>query len=86
MSIEIKEPDENSTIEEHFQHYLIKSFNGRQLAMMSEAQRNEMRKCFFGGMGSYSVVADNPIVRKDLKNQLLTFWRKELNRYKSENN
>lgn len=86
MSTETKEPDENSTIEEHFKHYLEKSFPRRQLGMMSSSQRNEMRKCFFGGMASFSVVAENPIVRGDLKKQLLIFWKREMGRYQSENN
>lgn len=86
MSIGIKEPDENSTIEEHFQHYLNRSFTGRQLSFMSNVQRNEMRKCFFGGMASFSVVGGISGVRLKLMEQLKVFWGREMTKYQSDNN
>lgn len=86
MSTEIKEPDESSTIEEHFQHFLEKSFTRRQLGIMSSTQAHEMRKCFFGGMASLALVVTNSVTRMNLMGQLRTFWAKEMTRYQSDNN
>lgn len=77
----MQEPTPNSSIEDHFQFYMEKSFTKEQLNTMSHGQIHEMTKCFMAGMSSAisvftsTALADIAIV--DLTGQLLEFWAKE---------
>lgn len=86
MSSGIKEPDENSSIEECFQFYLNKSFTLQQLTQLSGYQKTEMRKCYFAGMATVLVVAKTNEGQGRILDQLQVFWKNEQERYSSENN